>query len=212
MLAFGNVQRAPTSDGADMTLKAKPPKLKKCRVCRDLFLPMLPLARVCGPFCAMTFARSQRGKAEKIEAVKERKADKVKRDAIRKKPQLVALAQKAFNGFIRARDADKPCISCGKPLQAATIGGAFDCGHYRSVGSAVHMRFVEDNAHGQCKHCNLHLAGNHVAYRQGLLERIGLRAVELIEADQTLRKYTHEGLLEVARHYNAEARKLKAAT
>ena len=74
------------------------------------------------------------------------------------------------------------------------------------------MRLVEDNAHGQCKYCNRHLAGNHVAYRAGLIARIGLRSVELIESDQTLRKYSKEGLLEVARHYNAEARKLKATT
>ena len=136
-------------------------------------------------------------------------ADKefAKLDALRKKPQLVALAQKAFNSFIRSRDAGKPCISCGTPLPHEAVGGAFDCGHYRSVGSAVHMRFVEDNAHGQCKHCNRHLAGNHVAYRIGLVERIGQHNVDFIERDQTLRKYTHEGLIELARHYNAEAKK-----
>jgi hypothetical protein len=70
------------------------------------------------------------------------------------------------------------------------------------------MRFVEDNAHGQCKHCNRHLAGNHVAYRAGLIERIGLYRVEQIEADQTLRKYSKEGLIELARYYNAEAKRL----
>jgi hypothetical protein len=67
---------------------------------------------------------------------------------------------------------------------------------------------VEDNAMGQCKSCNRHLAGNHVAYRAGLIQRIGLRAVELIESDQTLRKYTREGLIELARHYRSEARKM----
>jgi phosphoribulokinase len=71
------------------------------------------------------------------------------------------------------------------------------------------MQFVEDNVHGQCKYCNHRLAGNHVAYRAGLIARIGLEAVERIEADQTVRKYTKEGLIELARHYNAEARKLK---
>jgi hypothetical protein len=70
------------------------------------------------------------------------------------------------------------------------------------------MRFVEDNAHGQCKHCNRHLAGNHVEYRLGLVKRIGLHAVELIEADQTMRKYTKEGLQEISRHYRAEARRI----
>ena len=189
-----------------MTFLAKPPKPRVCNVCKTSFTPQRMGAKVCSAFCAMTFARSVNGKAEKVAAVKERRADKVKLDAMRGKPELVKLAQKAFNGYIRARDADKPCISCGKPLQAATIGGGFDCGHYRSVGSAVHMRFVEDNAHGQCKFCNLHLAGNHVAYRAGLLIRIGQGNVDLIESDQTLRKYSREGLVELARHYNAETR------
>jgi len=191
-----------------VTLKAKPFKPKTCKVCRSIFTPRQPMAKVCGIECAKSLAVSIRGKAEKVAQVKDRRETKAKLDAMRKKPELVKLAQTAFNKFIRARDAGKPCISCGKPLQAATVGGAFDCGHYRSVGSAVHMRFVEDNAHGQCKHCNRHLAGNHVAYRAGLIERIGLRDVELIEADNTLRKYTREALIELARHYNAEARRL----
>ena len=189
-----------------MTLIAKPPKPKTCNVCKTSFTPQRMGAKVCSPMCALTFARSVNGRAEKIAAVKERRETKQKLDAMRGKPELVKLAQKAFNGYIRARDADKPCISCGKPLQAAAIGGGFDCGHYRSVGSAVHMRFVEDNAHGQCKHCNLHLASNTVNYRAGLIKRIGLQSVELIESDQTLRKYSKEGLIEMAKHYNAETR------
>lgn len=194
-----------------MTLRTKQPKPKLCKVCQSAFVPVMPMARVCSPICAMTFAKSVTGKAKKIAAVKERRETKERLDAMRKKPQLVALAQKSFNAYIRARDAGKCCISCWLPLPVEAVGGAFDCGHYRSVGSAVHMRFVEDNAHGQCKHCNRHLAGNHVAYRQGLLNRIGARAVELIEADQTLRKYTHEGLIEIDRYYKAEAKKLKAS-
>ena len=48
-----------------------------------------------------------------------------------------------------------------------------------------------------------------MAYRAGLIARIGQRAVELIEADNTLRKYTREGLIEIARHYRSETRKIK---
>ena len=190
-------------------ISIKPPKSKTCTVCKTSFTPARMGAKVCSSFFAMTFARSVNVKAAKVAAIKDKRETKQKLDDMRSKPELVALAQKAFNSFIRARDADKPCISCGKPLQPATVGGGFDCGHYRSVGSAVHMRLVEDNAHGQCKYCNRHLAGNHVAYRAGLITRIGLRSVEFIESDQTLRKYSKEGLVEIARHYNAEARKLK---
>ena len=73
------------------------------------------------------------------------------------------------------------------------------------------MRFVEDNAAGQCKKCNRYLSGNAIEYRKGLIERIGLHSVEQIERDNTLRKYTHEGLIEIAKHYNAEAKRLIGA-
>lgn len=189
-------------------------KPAKCKVCADQYVRLRPLQQVCSPVCALTHSRALAEKDAKVkdriereQAKADRKATREKLDAMRTKPQLVKLAQQAFNGFVRARDVGKPCISCGKP--PSTQANSTDCGHYRSVGSAPHMRFVEDNAHGQCKHCNQHLAGNHVAYRQGLIARIGLHAVEQIEADNTTRKYTHEGLIELARHYRAETRKLQ---
>lgn len=186
-------------------------KQKTCKSCKQLFTAQKMGQKVCSPECALSLAISERGKAEKVAKVKEKRADKEKLDSMRTHPQLIKLAQTAFNSFVRARDAGKACISCGVPLPSVQVGGAFDCGHYRSVGSAPHMRFVEDNAAGQCKHCNRHLAGNHVAYRAGLIERVGERTVELIESDCTLRKYSKEGLVEIARHYNAEARRLKKA-
>jgi hypothetical protein len=70
------------------------------------------------------------------------------------------------------------------------------------------MRFVEDNVYGQCKHCNNWLAGNHVQYRLRLLERIGEKQLDLLESDSVLRKYSREGLIEIARQYNAMARQL----
>ena len=182
--------------------------MRKCKHCKTPFEPSRPMQNWCSVDCAVILGQQAIAKKKAKDQAKDRKETREKLDAMRTKPQLVKLAQTAFNAFIRARDADKPCISCGRPLAGPQIGGAFDCGHYRSVGSAPHMRFVEDNAHGQCKHCNSHLAGNHVAYRAGLIQRIGQRAVDLIEADNTTRKYTKEGLEEIARHYRAEARRL----
>jgi hypothetical protein len=157
--------------------------------------------------CALEVSRQATEKKKAKEAQEDRKKTREKLDAMRTKPQLVKIAQVSFNKYIRERDLLKPCISCGKP--PSTESNQTDAGHFRSVGSAPHMRFVEDNVHGQCKHCNQYLAGNILAYRKGLIERIGLTRVEQIEADQTLRKYTKEGLQEIARHYNAEARRLK---
>lgn len=181
-------------------------KTHACKVCAEPYQRLRPLQKVCSPACALSLARQIAARKEAKARSADRKATREKLEAMQTRPQLAAKAQAAFNAYIRARDAGKPCISCGTPL--SNEPNTYDAGHYRSVGSAPHMRFVEDNCHGQCKHCNRHLAGNHVAYRLGLLERIGVRAVELIEADTTLRKYTREGLIELARHYRAEARKL----
>lgn len=183
-------------------------KPSTCKVCRCEYVKARPLQKVCSPTCALTHSKELTDRKKAKEAAQDRRQTREKLDAMRRKPELVQKAQEAFNAFIRARDTGKPCISCGTPLQPPQVGGGFDCGHYRSVGSAPHMRFVETNATGQCKSCNRHLAGNHVAYRAGLIQRIGLRAVELIESDQTLRKYTREGLIELARHYRSEARKM----
>jgi hypothetical protein len=157
--------------------------------------------------CALELSKTIQKKIIAKEAQEDRKKTREKLDAMRTKPQLVKIAQVSFNKYIRERDLLKPCISCGKP--PSTESNQTDAGHFRSVGSAPHMRFVEDNVHGQCKHCNQYLAGNVLAYRKGLIERIGLTRVEQIESDQTVRKYTKEGLQELARHYNAEARRLK---
>jgi hypothetical protein len=170
-------------------------------------MPNSAFAKVCSPECAKTYAEKDRQNKARKQATKERKATREKLDAMRTKPQLVAAAQKAFNAYIRARDLGMGCISCGKLLKSEP--NSYDAGHYRSVGSAVNLRFDEQNCHGQCKHCNRYLAGNHVMYRLGLIDRIGLKALGLIEADQTIRKYTKEGLIELAKHYRQKARREK---
>lgn len=172
---------------------------KKCKVCAIPFTPVRPMQKVCSPVCAMKHAREVVAKAD-------RKETKLKLDAMQTKPQLVKKAQTAFNAFIRARDKGKTCISCDTPL--GNEPNSYDAGHFRSVGSAPHMRYVEDQVHGQCKKCNRYLAGNVVEYRKRLIERIGLQRLEQIENDNVLRKYTKEALIEIARYYREEARRL----
>ena len=167
-----------------------------------MFTADRPLQVVCSYLCAIDISKKMAAKAVRAD----KKETKIKLDALQTKPQLVKKAQTAFNAYIRARDVGKQCISCDKLFDGGS--NTFDAGHYRSVGSAPHMRFVEDNVHGQCKHCNNWLAGNHVEYRKRLLVRIGERQLDLLESDSVLRKYTKEGLIEIARHYNAMARQL----
>ena len=64
-----------------------------------------------------------------------------------------AKADKYFSLFIRERDKDKPCITCGKITQEK------DCGHFISRRFES-VRFDEKNAHGQCIKCNRFQYGN----------------------------------------------------
>lgn len=87
---------------------------------------------------------------------------------------LKAKAIRVFNAWIRKRDEGKPCISCGKysTLQA---------GHFKSAGRANHLRFNEDNVHGQCVHCNYFEQQSDTLYRKNLIEKIGIERVEKLD-------------------------------
>ena len=186
--------------------------MKKCRVCRKPFEPRPPRALVCSEDCAGAFAVSKRLKeerrAEKAAQALERKDTKARKERLKTRRAWEREAQASFNAFIRARDAGQPCICCGLPLSAGDVGGHYDCGHYRSVGSAPHLRFNEDNAHAQRKQCNRWGAGRAVDYRLGLIERIGLARVEALEADQAPRKYTADELRAIRDLYRAKLREL----
>lgn len=176
--------------------------MKACKVCETPFSPKRMGQQVCGPRCAMRFVKAEK-KAE-AERFKQRK------EAAKKIPELIKEAQVAFNAFIRARDKDRPCICCGQPLGSGDVGGAYDCGHYRSTGSASHLRFDERNAHAQRKVCNRWGAGRAVDYRIGLIARIGLDAVVALESDNTPRKWTREELIEIKREYRAKLKEIES--
>lgn len=153
--------------------------------------------------------QAARVKQERVRAKVERAVTKARRRELETIPELIKAAQREFNAFIRLRDRDQPCICCGRPLGTGDVGGAFDCGHYRSTGSASHLRFNERNAHAQRKYCNRHGAGRAVDYRLGLIARIGLEAVEALECDNTPHKWTREELREIRATYKAKLKELQ---
>lgn len=181
------------------------PKPRPCDHCKREFMPKRPMQSVCSQRCA-------RMKVQKVwnDRIAQEKANtKARRLALETIPVLIKKAQVQFNAFIRGRDKDQPCICCGRPLGAGDVGGAFDCGHYRSTGSAPHLRFHELNAHAQNKVCNRHGAGRAVDYRIGLVARIGWEAVEALESDNRIHKWTREELRGIAANYRAKLKQLK---
>ena len=191
-----------------------PKKPRKCRVCKSDFQPVRCLQQTCSFDCevklGLIHAERSKAKREKAERIAEISSAKILREKLKTKSQWMREAQTAFNQFIRLRDqlAGHPCISSGRPLDWS--GNAVDAGHYRSVGSAPHLRFHEDNCHAQSKHDNQWKSGNAVDYRIGLIQRIGLARVEALEADNEPRKHSIEELKQIVQTYRAKRKDLLA--
>lgn len=174
---------------------------------------MRSTAVACSYICAKLWvdARSEKLAKQREQIAKkiDRQLTKERKEALKTRNDWIKETQVAFNAYIRERDKDQACICCGKPLGESKLGGGFDCGHYRSTGSAPHLRFNEDNAHGQTKFCNRYRAGNAINYRFGLIKRIGLERVEALEADNEPRKWTIDELKELKQKYKDKLKELK---
>lgn len=182
----------------------KPDPIAECEHCHKPFVRRSTMQKLCGSYrCAVGWIKA-REKAERADF-------KRRKEAVKPRKTLMAEAQQAFNAFIRQRDHGKPCICCGSPMNwnSDRPGGEIDAGHYLSIGSAPHMRFIEGNVHAQRKSCNKPGGAKRHAFRAGMIARIGLAAVEVLEADQTLRKYTADDLRSIRDRYRAKARSLK---
>jgi len=168
--------------------------------------------KACSILCAISVAKTAAEAKQKKDKAEEAKKDREAREKLKGRSYWLKAAQAEFNRYIRLRDFGKECISCNTILGASEKhGGQYDAGHFRSVGSAPHMRFVELNVHGQCKKCNRWGAGMHSDYRAKLIKRIGLAGVEKIEADQEPRKYTIDQLKELRQEYRLKAKKEESA-
>lgn len=187
-----------------MSQVARQPRPKKCRVCRSPFAPRESFQTWCSPDCAMVIVTRKRDSERKSFQQRERREIKVRKEKLKSRADHLREAQAAFNAFIRLRDAQQPCISCGRHHL-----GKWDAGHYRSVGANPELRFDEDNCHRQCVPCNQHLSGNILNYRLGLLVRIGAERVARLEGPHEALKLDVEAIKVIKTQYRALVRDLK---
>ena len=149
--------------------------MAKCKICKKEFEKRSPQHVVCcySP-CGVLYMSEITEKKRKKAWNKEKKELKEK---IKTHSDWLNELQKVFNKFIRLRDKDKTCISCGISLK----NRKYDAGHYYSVGSSPSIRFDEDNCHGQCVACNQHKHGNITEYTINLPLRIGYLRFESLK-------------------------------
>lgn len=173
-------------------------KAKKCKQCKDKFEIKYFNQKYCMVKDECIKAHVEVAKSKKW---KEKKA-KMKNDLMTRSDYL-KLAQASFNTYIRERDKDRKCISCG------TYNGKMNAGHYMSVGSTPELRFNEDNVHKQCERCNTFYSGNLINYRISLIERIGIERVEFLERkDHEPEKLTIDEIKNIALKYKKLTKKL----
>lgn len=185
---------------------AKTARPKKCRnaACRSEFVPARPMQTACSVACAIALTQTQKARASRDEAKQERAARRAARERIKTKGDYTREAQSAFNEWIRERDRDLPCISCGRHHQ-----GQYHAGHYRTVGANPELRFNPLNVHKQCAPCNNHKSGDIVNYRINLVTRIGADQVEWLEGPHEPQRYTIEELKALKASFRAMTRSLK---
>ena len=158
--------------------------MKKCKGCSQPFVQVRPMQNVCGMACALAVIKLSQSKEFKKETRKKKKEAREKDAGYWKKRVTLH-----FNKYIRERDKDLPCISCG-----TTKAFSWHAGHYRSVGACPSLRFEALNCHKQCSKCNTHLSGNLWEYRIELINRIGEDAVEWIRHSHPEKRYRVEEL------------------
>jgi hypothetical protein len=179
-------------------ISTKPPKCKHCKQrTPSEFVKIHP---ECFPLWWESYTAKQKAKRAKAD----RADTKTRKEAIKTHAEWKADAQKAVNDFVRLRDADLPCISCGR-----FHDGAWHAGHFRSRGAAPQLALDPRNVHRQCAPCNLYLHGNQIAYRAGLVARYGSDYVDAIESENEPLKLTIDELRQIKTIYRAKTRALR---
>jgi len=181
---------------------------KKCTYCKEEFKPKFNNhfnRKFCySDKCIGLAAKDVLKTSKEVKRKEWNKTKKIKKEALKTKKDYAKELEVIFNRFIRLRDKDEPCISCGKKL-----GSKYDAGHYRSKGGNPELRFEENNVHAQCVYCNQHLHGNLINYRLGLIERYGLAVVDWLEIQHEPKHYSIDELKEMKEYYKEQINKLK---
>lgn len=190
-----------------MEKKNKPPKQHKCKVCGDYYVKFQSTQQVCSVKCAMVMGKRKSEEARKKQAKADRLLQRQKLQALKSRSDWLKDLQKVFNQFIRLRDKDLPCISCGRYHQ-----GQWHAGHYRSRGAYPELRFDEQNVHKQCSVCNNHKSGNTTEYRINLVRKIGEKEVERLEMkNHPPLKLTVDEIKALIKVYKAKVKELENA-
>ena len=166
---------------------------RKCKYCLERYTPKYSTTEPCPKYeCRLKHLEANTAKINRANKA-------IARNEIKSYAQRLGEAKKVFQKWIRLRDKDKPCISCG------TISSSvWDGGHFKKAELYSGVIFNEYNVNIQCGKCNRFLGGNELNYRTGLIAKIGEQAVlnlEHLAEMSRIKKYTNEELEQIKLKY-----------
>ena len=147
-------------------------------------------------------------KVKKATEKEQRKRTKEERESMKSISRLIQEAREPFQKWIRFRDANEPCISCG-----TTNAEIWDGSHFFKAEIYTGLIFNEVNVNKSCDRCNRFLGGNESGYRLGLVKKYGEKVVsELEEAANNLRQYkfSREEIKNIKTKYQKLLREIKS--
>lgn len=157
------------------------------------------MQNVCGLQCALERSRAKGLESRKREG---QRLQRSRKEAAKTITDYHKTAQQQYNRWVKYRDWEKPCISCGQPHDI----GARHCSHYRSRAAASSLRYHWANTNMSCAQCNSYKSGNVVPYRVSLVRKYGEDIVQRLENNNGTRKWTKEELQRIAKVYRRKAK------
>ena len=184
-------------------------KKRKCKQCGEYKLTeegiKTPLAWFCCRDHAVLFAQDKQAKQKKKQIAKAKQSQAKKEKAARadlraRKKEIMTRSQwydklqKLVNQWVKFRDKDQPCCTCGTTNQKIK----YDAGHFIPQKGYDPRRFELTNIHKQCSmQCNQHGSGKRAEYREFIKEKYGEDHLFWIESE-----VEHKPLKEVFPHWS----------
>ena len=187
---------------------------RKCKICKSpaKFTTCMNWGFCGDPDCGVELNRMMNEKIKRDNDREFKRETKRRKEAIKTKSDWIKDVQVKFNAYIRERDKQDPCISCGRmdsEIEEFPRGGKWDCGHYLSKGAFPELRFEPLNAHKQCKSCNAgsgkYARKNHTvqqSYRKNLEKKIGVEKLEWLEGPHPAKRYRDGELKELYKYWS----------
>jgi hypothetical protein len=159
---------------------------KRCLACKKYFNAEDGLSLPIGFFCSFSHATEYaKKKQDKLRAKEKKKVDDVTKEErkqskerlkeLRTRSKWYDMLQTLVNQFVRWRDRNEPCCTCG----TTNPNIKYDAGHFHTKKARPDIRFELKNIHKQCsQNCNVYGSGMRNEYEKFIAKKYGQEQVD----------------------------------